>query len=432
MNTTELTNELASLMGLQLGELPSIEINQNSAPRRLIGQLVLQNYVPSYEEAPDDLKWLVERRHWDYQPDPSIHIVDLLGVYQSRNNKVILYDLLIKLCALKLEVDYEGLRRIVLLHELSHAVTHRGLDSDGRIWECFEIARQDAKEYFAQIYTYKFLQGSTQSCLAIMDILSEVQPDVYQTYKESIDKGVDIINTELLEARRTVPDGFELYPALLKEKWEIRFDNLARYQVPAIAMYMLTSSTRPMYKTKTEGTKFSITANKIRIRSYDYQPSSDEFSVESTLRIYRLILSSLDEIKENSTNNKTQQKPLFCVVFGSSEYYLNLTDTFAYDLWSKIINIIECDYPGLSKVLKGYTFYKESREEGREGGIEQGGRQRAIEDLLNVLKIRFGLSEAHPLSDRIAAIDDLQHLKQLHRAAIQVDSLEAFRDVLDE
>ncbi len=67
----------------------------------------------------------------------------------------------------------------------------------------------------------------------------------------------------------------------------------------------------------------------------------------------------------------------------------------------------------------------------KQQGIEQGGRQRAIEDILDVLEIRFDLSEAHPLSDRIAAIDDLQRLKQLHRAAIQVSSLEAFEQVLD-
>ena len=64
-------------------------------------------------------------------------------------------------------------------------------------------------------------------------------------------------------------------------------------------------------------------------------------------------------------------------------------------------------------------------------GIEQGERRSTIEDILEVLEIRFDLSEAHPLSARIAAIDDLQRLKQLHRAAIQVSSLEAFERVLD-
>ena len=76
------------------------------------------------------------------------------------------------------------------------------------------------------------------------------------------------------------------------------------------------------------------------------------------------------------------------------------------------------------------SLTQQSREEAREEGLEQGVRQRAIEDILEVLEIRFDLSEAHPLSTRITAIDDLQHLKQLHRAAIQVPNLQAFQRVL--
>ena len=70
-------------------------------------------------------------------------------------------------------------------------------------------------------------------------------------------------------------------------------------------------------------------------------------------------------------------------------------------------------------------------ERGIEQGIEQGERRSTLEAILDVLEIRFDLSEAHPLSARIVAIDDLQRLKQLHRAAIQVSSLEAFERVLD-
>ena len=70
-------------------------------------------------------------------------------------------------------------------------------------------------------------------------------------------------------------------------------------------------------------------------------------------------------------------------------------------------------------------------ERGIEQGIEQGKRKSTIEDILDVLKIRFDLSEAHPLSTRIAAIDDLQRLKQLLRAAVQVSSLEAFEQVVE-
>ena len=75
---------------------------------------------------------------------------------------------------------------------------------------------------------------------------------------------------------------------------------------------------------------------------------------------------------------------------------------------------------------------EENKEQWLQQGIEQGIRKSTLEGLIDVLAIRFGLSEAHPIADRIAAIDDLQRLKQLHRSAIQVSSLEAFQQMLDE
>ena len=78
------------------------------------------------------------------------------------------------------------------------------------------------------------------------------------------------------------------------------------------------------------------------------------------------------------------------------------------------------------------SLTQQSRVESFEQGIEQGEKKSTFEDILEVLEIRFDLSEADPLSARISAIDDLQRLKQLHRAAVQVPSLEAFRDLLDE
>ena len=60
-------------------------------------------------------------------------------------------------------------------------------------------------------------------------------------------------------------------------------------------------------------------------------------------------------------------------------------------------------------------------------GIEQGSR----EFLLDVLALRFQPEEVQQLAARIRAIDDVQHLKQLHRAAVQVPSLEAFTNLLD-
>ncbi len=82
---------------------------------------------------------------------------------------------------------------------------------------------------------------------------------------------------------------------------------------------------------------------------------------------------------------------------------------------------------GVMDLVRESSFFQSLTQQ----GIEEGIRERAIEDLLDVLEIRFDMHETHPLSDGIAAIDDLQRLKQLHRAAIQVSSLEAFEQALD-
>ena len=86
----------------------------------------------------------------------------------------------------------------------------------------------------------------------------------------------------------------------------------------------------------------------------------------------------------------------------------------------------------MDAIMRESTFaqyiMKQGLEKGREEGIEKGIQ----ESIQEVLDIRFGLSEAHPIAERISAIDDLQHLKQLHRSAVQVSNIKAFQQVLDE
>ena len=94
-----------------------------------------------------------------------------------------------------------------------------------------------------------------------------------------------------------------------------------------------------------------------------------------------------------------------------------------------LINRILLQEGLMDAIMRESSFAQYIKQQGIEEGREEGGRQRAIEDILDVLEIRFDLSEAHPLSIRIAAIDDLQRLKQLHRAAIQMPNLEAFQRV---
>ena len=95
-----------------------------------------------------------------------------------------------------------------------------------------------------------------------------------------------------------------------------------------------------------------------------------------------------------------------------------------------ITTIIEEETMYESSVAQYFT--EKGIKQGIEQGIEQGGRERTIEALLEVLEIRFGLAASDPLVARIEATDDVPRLKQLHRAAIQVPSLDAFRLLLDQ
>ena len=83
-------------------------------------------------------------------------------------------------------------------------------------------------------------------------------------------------------------------------------------------------------------------------------------------------------------------------------------------------------------VIAEETMYESSiAQYFTEKGIEQGIEQGIQESIQEVLALRFQPEDMHPLASRIAAIDDVQRLKQLHRTAIQVPSLEEFRCLLD-
>ena len=106
-----------------------------------------------------------------------------------------------------------------------------------------------------------------------------------------------------------------------------------------------------------------------------------------------------------------------------------------------ILSGLVYEYETIMTIISEATMYESSVvqyftekgiKQGIEQGIERGGRERAVEDLLDVLEIRFGLAASDPLAARLGAIDDVQRLKQLFRAAIQVPSLEAFRHLLDK
>ena len=70
-------------------------------------------------------------------------------------------------------------------------------------------------------------------------------------------------------------------------------------------------------------------------------------------------------------------------------------------------------------------------EQARQQGIQQGVRERALEDILEALELRLQPDAARIFKPALDAIDDLQRLKQLHRAAILAENVEDFRRALE-
>ena len=111
---------------------------------------------------------------------------------------------------------------------------------------------------------------------------------------------------------------------------------------------------------------------------------------------------------------------------------LAILSGLAYE-WTTIQRIISQE--GLMDTIMRESSFaqyltQQGLEQGLKQGLEQGGRQRA-EDILDVLEIRFGPASAHSLAARIAALDDLHRLKQLHHTAVQAADLATFQRHLD-
>ena len=81
----------------------------------------------------------------------------------------------------------------------------------------------------------------------------------------------------------------------------------------------------------------------------------------------------------------------------------------------------------MDAIMRESSFAQYLKEQFLEQGIQEGIQ----ESIREALEIRFDAGAVGLFADRIAVIDDLQRLKQLHRAAVQVADIEAFQRVLD-
>ena len=74
----------------------------------------------------------------------------------------------------------------------------------------------------------------------------------------------------------------------------------------------------------------------------------------------------------------------------------------------------------------------EAHEQGVQQGIQQGLRESARKHILEALTLRLQPDVAETFKAMVEAIDDLQRLEQLLRAAILAESPEDFTQALNE
>jgi hypothetical protein len=347
---------LVDRMGLRGGEMPSVVFETKSAPRRVIGQLVRRGFAPRYEDAPEDLKWLVANEG-DVRPDETTSLEDLLGVYESEGNRVVVYDLLVLLCAFQLSIDPDALRQVVLTHELAHAATHRGRDGEDRIWTHFRDAEPGVKEYFAQSYTRRALDAKgAVAAIAAMEKLADEQRPIYRRYRESSGESLECVNAELQVARRAVPVGLELYAESASRGWSIFFDNRRVYAEMQHVMYLITANTSWNYPPRMvrEGSSFRLSVDTLKVVSHDYRSAGSGFSPRATCAAFGLLRDGRERIAQ-AAHADDDRFPRFVVTLDAREYRLDLSEEFPLRLWTSVVDVIAGELPVFGGVLRGYA-----------------------------------------------------------------------------
>jgi hypothetical protein len=134
---------------------------------------------------------------------------DVLGAYFFRIPQIRLYWVVIGITARTLGVAIEALTIVVLAHELAHAYTHLGRDTDNERWETRHFAGSDLDivEGLAQFYTKVIcarLQDRMPAALQAYEALLKEQSGPYRAHLnwvESDERGGEIVRVSMIECR---------------------------------------------------------------------------------------------------------------------------------------------------------------------------------------------------------------------------------------
>ena len=83
------------------------------------------------------------------------------------------------------------------------------------------------------------------------------------------------------------------------------------------------------------------------------------------------------------------------------------------------------------ETMQESTLVQYIAEKATAEALQQGIKTRALEDILEVIAFRLGAQAAQRFKPALYAIDDLQRLKGLFRAALSAENPEDFQQALD-
>jgi hypothetical protein len=199
---------ISGMAGLGTNDDVEVNIRHDRQIRKEDAQALLDSRLwrSRYGRMPDDWGRMTRslRPSTIRQPISS----DILGEYFPERHRIVIHD---KTCFLvmyalatkeaSLCVPVPSGMKLALAHLISHAVSHLGVDRQGRIWDGYEDSSLDQRELFAQGYSYHFFdsQGSGLESM-LFQSLSEHLSAEYNEWRE-YSNDLRGLNTRLMKAR---------------------------------------------------------------------------------------------------------------------------------------------------------------------------------------------------------------------------------------
>jgi len=221
--------EACKVVSFQQSQQHRIPYTPNSNERELIARLMeitnRSGYLPaalppifvSYETPPifisypeleyDDNEDQIPRnenqipRNLERRRPETISIEELLGVYQSRHEQIVIYERGIKWRGHR--YDEEWLRAVVLIHEISHWITHVLPKPGVPTWptDLFALSETDLKEGWAQLITWWIAKQVGGPFKETFEKLNQNQSPPYHVFEQFEDEPIDKVIASLERLR---------------------------------------------------------------------------------------------------------------------------------------------------------------------------------------------------------------------------------------